>query len=432
MELTIKQTLTIDVLEDCVTKEILYGGSAGGGKSVIGCYWILKNALKYAGTRWLIGRAKLKTLKETTLKTFFEVAKMQGLIADVHYKYNSTASLITFLNGSEVMLKDLFAYPSDVNFDELGSLEISGAFIDEANQVTKKAKDIVKSRIRFKLDEYGLIPKIFMSCNPAKNWTYTDFYKPHRDNELPEGRAFIPALATDNKHLSKHYLDNLQELDNASKERLLYGNWDYDNSPDRMIEFDQIINLWRPNPVISGAGHMTIDVARLGKDKTVIMVWKGFNVIEIKDIPKSGLDKIKEVGEVIAAKHKIPLRNIIADEDGVGGGLVDFWKGIRGFVNGSRALKKENYANLKTQCVYHTARRVMNGEYSVCATEARDLLIEELEWLRTYKMDSDSKLQMLPKEKVKQQIGRSPDYSDAFIMRVWFELGRGRGNYSIR
>ena len=41
MDLSIKQTLTLDYLEDKTTKEVIYGGGAGGGKSVLGVYWVL-------------------------------------------------------------------------------------------------------------------------------------------------------------------------------------------------------------------------------------------------------------------------------------------------------------------------------------------------------------------------------------------------------
>jgi len=95
MKLSLKQTYALDLLEDNVTSEILFGGGAGGGKSVLGCYWITKSALKYSGTRWLIGRGKLKTLKETTLNTLFEVFKMQG-ITTAMYNYNQTSGIIQF------------------------------------------------------------------------------------------------------------------------------------------------------------------------------------------------------------------------------------------------------------------------------------------------------------------------------------------------
>lgn len=36
------------------------------------------------------------------------------------------------------------------------------------------------------------------------------------------------------------------------------------------------------------------------------------------------------------------------------------------------------------------------------------------------KIDSDGKLQIISKETVKASIGRSPDYSDALMMRMYF------------
>jgi hypothetical protein len=60
-------------------------------------------------------------------------------------------------NGSEILKKDLYV-PPDPNFDSLGSLEITGA-IDECNQITYKAWQIVKSRIRYKIKSLGITQK---------------------------------------------------------------------------------------------------------------------------------------------------------------------------------------------------------------------------------------------------------------------------------
>ena len=201
MKLTKKQTIAIDYLEDNETTEVLFGGGAGGGKSAFGCYWQIKRRLKYPGTRGLIGRAKLKILKDTTLKTFFEIAKIQGLEKDLHYRVTSSndkenPNSIIFFNKSLIYLRDLFLYPSDPNFDDLGSLEITDAFIDECNQVVEKGKGIVKSRIRYKLDENDLIPKLLMTCNPAKNWTYRQFYNPNKNGTLKNYRKFKAKIST--------------------------------------------------------------------------------------------------------------------------------------------------------------------------------------------------------------------------------------------
>jgi len=39
----------------------------------------------------------------------------------------------------------------------------------EVSPVVAKAKAIVGSRIRYKLDEFGLTPKMLLTCNPARN-----------------------------------------------------------------------------------------------------------------------------------------------------------------------------------------------------------------------------------------------------------------------
>ena len=76
-----------------------------------------------------MGRSKLDSLKKTTLNTFFEVCEAWGVVSGKHYHFNAGSNIIKFYNKSEIMLKDLFLYPSDRNFDNLGSLEITGAFI---------------------------------------------------------------------------------------------------------------------------------------------------------------------------------------------------------------------------------------------------------------------------------------------------------------
>ncbi len=164
MKLLPKQENAIYYLKDKQTTEILFGGAAGGAKSTIGCLWLIESCQKHPGSRWVMGRAKLKTLKETTLNTFFELSKELSL--SNQFTYNAQSSIIKWNNGSEILLKDLFLYPSDPEFDELGSLEITGAFVDEVSQITYKSWQILKSRIRYKLNEFDLIPKLFGTCNP--------------------------------------------------------------------------------------------------------------------------------------------------------------------------------------------------------------------------------------------------------------------------
>lgn len=427
MKLTVKQTIALDYLEDNITNEVLFGGGAGGGKTALGCYFQIKRRLKYPETRGLIGRAVLKTLKETTLVSFFQVAKIQGLVANEHYRYNGQSNQIEFFNGSVILLKDLFQYPSDPNFDELGSLEITDSFIDEANQVTDKAKNIVKSRIRFRLDDYNLIPKQLYTCNPAKNWTYSEFYKPDRDNELEPNKKFIQSLVDDNPFISKHYKQNLLTLDKESKERLLFGNWEYLSDPSSLIDYDKIINSFSNTFVASGSPYITCDVARFGNDSTVIGVWSGYRV-KVYRYSKKSIVEVANIVRQLMAENSVPISNVLLDEDGVGGGAVDILA-CRGFVNNSSPLEnpisrtKDNFDNLKSQCYFKLAEKINSDEIFIdCPSNFKQLIIEELEQVKQKSVDNDAKKGIIPKDKVKEKIGRSPDFSDMLAMRMWFEF----------
>jgi len=426
------QEQAIEYLFDKTTTEVLFGGAAGGGKSWVGCSWLVLMCIKHPKTRYLMGRSKLDALKKTTLNTFFEVCETWGLQSGKHYTFNGGSNIITFYNKSEIMLKDLFLYPSDRNFDSLGSLEITGAFIDEANQITEKAKNIVASRMRYKLDEYNLIPKMLMTCNPAKNWVYTQYYRPAKDGKQKSHRKFIQSLVDDNEYISKFYKKQLETLDELSKQRLLFGNWEYDATKDSLIQYDAIINMFEQKGV-EGEKYISCDVARFGSDKTVIMLWEGLNLITIRTLLKSAVNDVVEAVRQLQQEYKVDLRNIIVDEDGVGGGVKDYLR-CQGFVNNSKALKGENYQNLKTQCYYKLADLINKGQLGVRCSDVnvKNYIIEECEQVRTKDAEKDNKLQIIPKDTIKAIIGRSPDYSDALAMRMYFEIDGNYGKYFVQ
>ena len=431
-DFTEKQQEAIEYLFDKESTEILFGGAAGGGKSYIGCAWLIILCLRYPQTRYLMGRSKLDTLKKTTLNTFFEVCQQWDLLSGKHYTFNGATNIIKFYNKSEIMLKDLCLYPADPNFDSLGSLEISGAFIDEANQITEKAKNIVSSRIRYKLDDYGLLPKMLLTCNPSKNWIYTNYYRPNKDGILEPYKKFIQSLVDDNKHISIHYKGQLEKLDPISRERLLKGNWEYDDSQDQLMDYNAILNIFQQRGS-EGSKYITCDIARFGSDKTVIMLWDGLQVDNVVVIKKSSVTEVADRIRKIQQTYQVSLFNIIVDEDGVGGGVKDILR-CKGFVNNSRPLKAENYKNLKTQCYYKLSDLVNKGQigFSTNDVNIKKEVIEELEMVRMKDIDKDNKLQIIPKDTVKSILGRSPDFSDALAMRMYYEIDQNFGKYYVQ
>lgn len=425
MDLTPKQWQAWQILEDGTHTEILYGGAAGGGKSHLGASWLIANCLRYPGSRWLMGRSVLKTLKETTLNTFFDVASKGGLVAGDHYTYNSQAGVIN-IQGSEILLKDLFAYPSDPNFDGLGSLEITGAFIDECNQIGEKARDIVSSRIRYKLDQFGIIPKLLMTCNPARNWVYSQFYEPHIRGTLSSHRAFVQSKVVDNPHISPHYVDNLKRMSEQDRRRLLDGDWDYEHIPDALMRPDAIMDLWHNSHVEAGKAALTCDVARYGGDRTAIGLWMGMRLVQVVVMEGASTVEVAQKIKDMQAANAVPRSRIVVDDDGVGGGVVDQLPGCQPFLNNGRPIKQkgkdQNYANLKAQCSYELAEAVNEGRIWIVDDKLRDQMARELSFVRSYKLDTDSKLRVMPKEKVVELLGRSPDLADMLMMRMVLEL----------
>src|SRR5690625_4347385 len=102
-------------------------------------------------------------------------------------------------NQLYIFLMELAHKPSDEDFSDLGSLELTDAFIDEVSEITEKAFNILNSRIRYKLIDG--VPKCLVASNPQNNWLKTTFVSDDQNIpiDLPDYRKFVPALVTDRK-----------------------------------------------------------------------------------------------------------------------------------------------------------------------------------------------------------------------------------------
>jgi len=251
--LSSKQQLALHYIENDKDKtEILYGGGAGSGKSFFGCFWQISRRLAYPGTRGLIGRSSLKALKTTTLRTFREVwtENYASNSYGITIKENNQENIIYFSNGSEIILKDLFQYPSDPDFISLGSMEITDAFIDEASEIKKKARDIVQSRIRYKLINNK--PVLLMSCNPGPGFLKEEYVLSESGKEVTpkDYQIFIKALLHDNPNpeFIKTYERQLMNMPLYDRLRLLNGDWSINENDKPFIHaFNSDIHVLKEN-----------------------------------------------------------------------------------------------------------------------------------------------------------------------------------------
>jgi phage terminase large subunit len=410
--------------------DIVYGGSKGSGKSFLGVNLIFGDAFIYPGTHYFIARKKLNDIRKFTIPSIHEVFDMWGITPD-YYKYNGQDNYYELVNGSRIYLLEAKYLPSDPEYYRFGSMQMTRGWIEEAGEFEESAKSNLMASVgRWKNNEYSLSAKLLQTCNPSKNYLYRAYYKPSKAGTLEPYKRFIQALPTDNKMLADGYLLNLERsLNKNEKKRLLHGNWEYDDDPAALIDYEKILNIFTNTHVPGGRRNITCDVARFGKDKTITIEWDGWRGY-VRKFSKQDTAKTATVLDSSRIRIGASKSDVLVDEDGIGGGIVDFYK-CKGFVNNSKALPSpdgvinqdgkvvpENFDNLKSQCYFRLAKRINEGGvYLELEDEAdRDLIIEELEAVKQKHLDSDMKKGVIPKDKVKELIGRSPDFSDCLMM----------------
>lgn len=209
------------------SKEILYGGAAGGGKSVAQ----LMGALQYVdipGYSAILFRktyadlslpGALIDMSKQWLMPFVESKEVKWSEKDKQYIFPSGASLnFGYLESAN----DCFRYQG-AEFQYIGMDEVT--HIDPANY------RYLFSRLR--KPKTLLVPLRFRAtANPGGQ--FGEYYYQRFFVEGPEkGRIFIGAGLDDNPYLDADaYREALEELDPIEKERLLNGNWNIKASGD--------------------------------------------------------------------------------------------------------------------------------------------------------------------------------------------------------
>ena len=207
-------------------REVLYGGSAGGGKS----YAMLADPLRYMGHPEFSGlllRHTTEELRELIFKSQELYPKIWKGIKWSERKMQwvapSGARLwMSYLDREEDVLRYQGLAFSWIGFDEITHLP------------TEFGWNYLASRLRTTNPEI----KTYLRCtaNPGgvgAQWVKKRYVEPSSPNTSFQGkdgltRKFIPALLQDNPHLAEdgEYERMLQSLPAIQRKQLLEGNWD--------------------------------------------------------------------------------------------------------------------------------------------------------------------------------------------------------------
>ncbi len=449
------QNIAMQEFEDPTVVQIVFGGGAGGGKSFLLGLLVTLAAKKYPGTRWGLARKELKSLKQTTVATLISKVHRSLGISENDYKLNLLDSTLEYTNGSQILLLDLTAKPSDPEMESLGSLELTGAFIDEVGEVTKKAFDTLSSRVnRWLNKEYGITGKVVSSCNPSPGFVRQDFFDKYDalgggriqrwksgfvwvdGVRVPAYNVYIRSTVLDNPFIDDNYVEGLRRLPPQEKKRLLEGDWNYldeDDSLFPMALVDKMTVYKVPtydfdeegNPIDDNGKprkfnkYIGVDPSDSGKDETVITLVEEGIITEQYEV-KSPKGKDDAIGFYIAGKliqfaekhgfSKPIARNITIEGNGIGASLRDAMR-----VYGWNVQVYTATLQTRNEGYYEFMVNADEGKIKILNT-----LIESgplLRQLTAHRYDLDSGKPVVTRKKdLRQVLGRSPDHADSAMI----------------
>lgn len=257
----------------------------------------------------------------------------------------------------------------------------------------------------------------------------------------PDFAAFHFTTA-DNPHVPPSEIDKArQELDGETFRQEILA--EYVENAGALFRYTALLDAFT-NSVVKGQKYLTVDIADDGSDKTIFTFWNGLEAYRIDLYAQLQTDGIINQIRESAAVEQVPYSHIAIDAIGVGAGVATspLLTGIIGFKSSYAALRVEKsivalpnvhylkhaplvteYKNLRSQCVFTLAGLVNDHKIGVSVQDGRlkSQLIEELSNYQDVSA-GDGKRMATQKDDIKEIIGRSPDVSDTFLMRMYFEL----------
>lgn len=426
-----KQLEAWRIWNDNTHTSLVYGGSKGGGKSFLMISLIFSSAFIYPCTRYFIARKELNDLRKFTLPDVLTIFAGWG-VDSRYYRFNAQDNYFLLHNGSRVYFIECKRQPQDPEYSRFGSLQFTQGAIEEAGEIEEGAKNNLMATLgRCNNGLYGIPIKLIMTCNPAKNFLYSEYYKPYMEGRLEPHKAFIQALPTDNKMLPAGYLDNLaKSLNNNQKQRLLYGRWEFDDDPNLLVSYEAVCDCFT-NTHVEGNKAISADLAMQGRDRCVMWCWNGTKASLFFDSNRCTASEIE--GQILkkAESEHIGRSQIVADSDGLGAYLSSYVRGIVEFHNGAKA-DDVKYANLKSQCAYKLAECINNRTLRIeCSEEVQERVKSELMMLIAKDVSDTSKLALISKDEMKKYLGHSPDYLDSLIYGMYYHLKNKQGSRRI-
>lgn len=398
---------------DCPSRFTVTEAGTKVGKTESHIFWLFKQAHQYkvgAGHNyWWV--APVYTQAKIAYNRMWQLVAHTGV-----YKTNKTDLTIT------TPYKTIIHFKSAKDPNNLYGEDVYSAVFDEFTRATPESWYALRSTLT-----HTQAPcKLIGNYKGNSNWGHQLALKSSTDSNY----AYFKITAWDAVRAGilkeEEVLQAQKDMPLFMFKALYLAEGDIDKA--RLIEDTAINNLeLNINVSVKGA-YITADIATYGADRCVIFVWNGFKIVDYFINEITPPDIIEKKIRDFAVQYSVPLSKIVYDADGAGIFLRGYLAGANPFYNNSSPInekgQKVQYINLKSQCYFKMAERINEGKYLIGCnlSKYKEDLFEELEMVKNRNIDTDNKLAVLKKEEIKEYIGRSPDLTDAFAMREFFEL----------
>lgn len=201
-------------------KETLLGGGFGAGKTVGGCVKGILVSIQYPNTTGLVAMYSYPRLQDTVVNSWLEWAPPE-LAGKGYVKTDGPGGTYYFANGSKV----LFRHFDEMSEDEIKSMNLGWAFIDQAEQVPEKSYLILLSRLR-----QQTVPKtqVWLSANPAPGWLKRRFIDADAEELAKKDIKVLNVTTLENEeNLPNDYLETMrQTYSDAWFKRYVLSEWE--------------------------------------------------------------------------------------------------------------------------------------------------------------------------------------------------------------
>lgn len=199
-------------------RELLYSGAFGAGKSRCLAVKLLCRASR-PGTREGLCRKHLVTLKATTLKTLLESdGELPPVLPSGYYTHNKSEKTIRIRGDGEIVYFGLD------DPDKIGSYNLSGVAVDQAEELAEEDWTQLRGRIRLRVE--GIPNQIYAACNPGSPSHFLAVrFGLAEGHSVKRGCRAITTCSADNVFLPDEYLNDLNSFVGLAKQRYVDGKW---------------------------------------------------------------------------------------------------------------------------------------------------------------------------------------------------------------